>query len=118
MKGVIGSPELPRPDAASAAEDAVTAEHCVVEHVPDLIIADYKMPYMNGVDFVGALRADPTLPDIPVVFLTGNGERPGGRREDVRLPAPHEAAPRRRAARRGCGPAQALSAQKRYRATR
>jgi CheY-like chemotaxis protein len=52
------------------AEDAVSAGHAVVEHAPDLIIADYKMPYMNGPDFISALRADPAIPDIPVVFIT------------------------------------------------
>lgn len=54
----------------STAEDAVAAGHMVVEQPPDLIIADFKMPYMNGVDFVAALRADATIPDIPVIFLT------------------------------------------------
>ncbi len=53
------------------AEDAVIAGHYVVERAPELIIADYKMPYMSGLEFVGALRADVTIPDIPVIFLTG-----------------------------------------------
>lgn len=54
----------------AVAEDAVTAGHRVAESVPDLIICDFKMPYMNGVDFVAALRADATIPDIPVIFIT------------------------------------------------
>jgi CheY-like chemotaxis protein len=54
----------------TAAEDAVTAGHRLLDSLPDLIIADYRMPYMNGVDFVGALRADTTIPDLPVIFLT------------------------------------------------
>ena len=52
------------------AEDAVEAGHKVAEHLPDLIIADYKMPYMNGREFIAALRADATIPDLPVVFIT------------------------------------------------
>ena len=52
------------------AEDAVVAGHIVVDRAPDLIIADVKMPYMNGYDFVAALKTDPTTRDIPVVFLT------------------------------------------------
>lgn len=52
------------------AEDAVEAGHKVTERLPDLIIADYKMPYMNGRDFIAALRADATIPDLPVIFIT------------------------------------------------
>jgi len=52
------------------AEDAVVAGHLVVEKRPDLIIADVEMPYMNGYEFVAALKNDPTTKDIPVIFLT------------------------------------------------
>ena len=52
------------------AEDAVEAGHKIAERVPDLIIADYKMPYMNGREFIAALRADATIPDLPVIFIT------------------------------------------------
>jgi two-component system chemotaxis response regulator CheY len=54
------------------AEDAVTAGHLVVRQPPDLIIADVQMPYMNGYEFVGALKADPETRNIPVVFLTSD----------------------------------------------
>ena len=54
----------------ATAEDAVEAGHSVMDHRPDLIIADFKMPYMNGNDFIGLLRADDTIPDIPVLFIT------------------------------------------------
>lgn len=53
-----------------AAEDAVAAGHCLLDSMPDLIIADYRMPYMDGVSFVGALRGDASIPDLPVIFLT------------------------------------------------
>jgi CheY-like chemotaxis protein len=58
------------------AEDAVAAGHCVTHELPSLIIADYKMPYMNGVEFIAALRADPTIPDLPVVFITDTDATP------------------------------------------
>ena len=52
------------------AEDAVEAGHRLAERLPDLIIADFKMPYMSGLDFVRAVRADETIPDLPVIFIT------------------------------------------------
>jgi chemosensory pili system protein ChpA (sensor histidine kinase/response regulator) len=52
------------------AEDPVVAGRIVVETAPDLIIVDINMPYMNGPEFVAALRTDPATRHIPVVFLT------------------------------------------------
>jgi CheY-like chemotaxis protein len=52
------------------AADAVEAGKLVVERSPHLIIADIQLPYMNGDEFVAALRADPAVRDIPVIFLS------------------------------------------------
>ena len=53
-----------------AAEDAVEAGRVILERKPDLILCDVDMPFMDGYEFVTALRADPTTRDIPVIFLT------------------------------------------------
>ncbi len=52
------------------APDAIVAGHLVLRSAPDLIITDVSMPYMNGFEFVEALKADKSLPYIPVIFLT------------------------------------------------
>jgi two-component system chemotaxis response regulator CheY len=52
------------------APDAIAAGYMVLRRAPDLIITDVKMPHMDGFEFVAALKADKTLPKIPVVFLT------------------------------------------------
>jgi CheY-like chemotaxis protein len=52
------------------AGDAVEAGKLVVERSPHLIIADIQLPYMSGDEFVAALRADPAVRDIPVIFLS------------------------------------------------
>lgn len=41
---------------------------------PDLIICDVMMPHMDGFEFIAALKADRTLPPIPVIFLTSMEE--------------------------------------------
>lgn len=56
------------------AEDAVVAGKIVLQAPPDLIIADIQLPYMSGVDFVAALRTEPHLQGIPVVFLSSEDE--------------------------------------------
>jgi CheY-like chemotaxis protein len=53
-----------------SAEDAVVAGHLILQAKPDLLIVDVHMPYMDGYEFVGALKNDPETRDIPVVFLT------------------------------------------------
>ena len=52
------------------AADAIAAGHIVLRSPPDLIISDVNMPHMDGFEFVAALKADKSLPAIPVIFLT------------------------------------------------
>lgn len=52
------------------ARDGIEAGYMVLAEAPDLIISDVSMPNMDGIAFVSALRADPTQPRIPVIFLT------------------------------------------------
>jgi CheY-like chemotaxis protein len=56
----------------------VAAGRLILESAPDVILCDVEMPFMDGYEFVSALRADPTTRHIPVIFLTVNqgvGER-------------------------------------------
>lgn len=41
------------------------------EHLPDLVIMDWEMPVMNGIDAISKLKASETTADIPVVISTG-----------------------------------------------
>jgi len=52
------------------AEDAIRAGYMVLRSPPDLIITDVNMPHMDGFEFIAALKADKTVPNIPVIFLT------------------------------------------------
>jgi DNA-binding response OmpR family regulator len=60
--------------SVQVAEDAITAGYTVLRQAPDLIICDVHMPHMDGFEFVAALKADPTVPDMPVIFLTSTEE--------------------------------------------
>ena len=52
------------------AEHAILGGHLVLSETPDLIIVDVEMPYINGYEFVEALKGDLETRDIPVIFLT------------------------------------------------
>jgi len=54
----------------NVAEDAIAAGYLVLRSPPDLIISDISMPHMDGFEFIEALKADTSLPRIPVIFLT------------------------------------------------
>ncbi len=45
-----------------------------VGQVPDLLIVDYMMPEMDGIEFVRRFRACPGREDIPVLMVTANDQ--------------------------------------------
>jgi len=42
------------------------------KHLPDLIVCDYHLPYMNGHDVIVALRANDKTKHIPIMMLTAD----------------------------------------------
>ena len=44
------------------------------EHGADLVVVDYLMPEMDGHEFIAAVRATPSLADVPVVMVTAAGQ--------------------------------------------
>ena len=55
---------------AQDGEEAV--ELCHAEQ-PDLIITDYQMPFMTGLEFCAEIRNSQTCKSIPAVMLTARG---------------------------------------------
>jgi CheY-like chemotaxis protein len=54
------------------AEDAVEAGRLIVKSAPALVLIDVQMPYMDGYEFIKALRDDPQTRNLPVVFITSD----------------------------------------------
>lgn len=52
------------------AADGVEALQLVSVMRPDLILSDIDMPNLDGLGLLTALRADPALAALPVIFLT------------------------------------------------
>ncbi len=40
---------------------------------PDLVITDFQMPYLSGVELCQQLRREPATQDIPAIMLTARG---------------------------------------------
>ncbi len=47
----------------------------VADNQPDLILLDYEMPVTSGPKVLEMLRSEPKTAQIPVIFLTGKGDR-------------------------------------------
>ncbi len=52
------------------AENGLDALEKLGTHKINLILTDLNMPYMDGMEFIKTLRADPNLADIPVLMVT------------------------------------------------
>jgi two-component system alkaline phosphatase synthesis response regulator PhoP len=59
-------------DVTTAENGAIALDLAGKIH-PDIIITDFQMPVMSGLELVENLRKDPETADIPVVMLTARG---------------------------------------------
>ena len=55
------------------AADGEEALQATKDHEPDLLITDYQMPYLSGLELCKALSNDPKTRAIPVILLTARG---------------------------------------------
>ena len=52
------------------ASDGAAAWHLIQQAVPDLLICDYQMPGMSGLDLLQRVRNEPGLEDLPIIMIT------------------------------------------------
>ncbi len=52
------------------AEDGQVAYQQIQREVPDLVLMDVLMPFMNGIQVLQRLRDNPTTQTLPVILLT------------------------------------------------
>jgi two-component system phosphate regulon response regulator PhoB len=56
------------------AEDGQQALDMIEEHRPDLVIIDWMMPHMSGIDVCRTLRARSETKRLPIIILSARGE--------------------------------------------
>ncbi|MBZ0272076.1 chemotaxis response regulator CheY [bacterium] len=57
------------------AEDGASGLEMVRQEKVDLIISDWNMPRMTGLEFLQEVRNDPSLKDIPFIMITAEAEK-------------------------------------------
>ena len=60
--------------ATFAASDAQEAQKILTEGLPDLILLDWMLPGISGVEWARRLKKEPMYRDIPIILLTARGE--------------------------------------------
>ncbi|MDA1024282.1 MAG: response regulator [Proteobacteria bacterium] len=70
--GVLGCTNI------TDAESGEKAWDIICESPPDLLIVDWEMEPMGGLDLVKKIRFDPNSPDrfMPIIMITAHSERP------------------------------------------
>ncbi|MGD8265778.1 MAG: phosphate regulon transcriptional regulator PhoB [Chromatiales bacterium] len=56
------------------AEDASNAAEVLASERPDLMVVDWMLPDVSGIELIRRFRRDEVLRDVPVIMLTARGE--------------------------------------------
>lgn len=56
------------------AEDTKQAQHVIANQLPDLILLDWMLPAMSGVEFTKRLKQEKLTMGIPIIMLTAKAE--------------------------------------------
>lgn len=56
------------------ADNAHCAHSMIVDHSPDIILLDWMMPEVSGIELARRLKNEPLTASIPIIMLTARGE--------------------------------------------
>ena len=68
-------------EAWTFCSDAANTKAARLDVSPKVVLLDLKLPKVNGLEVLRAMKSDPQLQTIPVVMVTSSAEHP-----DVKLP--------------------------------
>jgi len=60
--------------AVSEAEDCGQARNCLADRRPDLLLVDWMLPDMSGLELTRQLKRDADTRDLPVILLTARAD--------------------------------------------
>ena len=56
------------------AADARQAQSCIAEALPDLVLLDWMLPGISGIDFARRLKREELTRELPIIMLTARAE--------------------------------------------
>ena len=60
--------------AVREAADAWQAQLCIAERLPDLVLLDWMLPGISGIDYARRLKKDDLSREVPIIMLTARAE--------------------------------------------
>ncbi|MFZ4790310.1 MAG: phosphate regulon transcriptional regulator PhoB [Candidatus Competibacteraceae bacterium] len=60
--------------AVREAADAWQAQLCIAERLPDLVLLDWMLPGLSGIDYARRLKKDELTREVPIIMLTARAE--------------------------------------------
>lgn len=57
-----------------SAKDTTEAHRIIFDHAPDLILLDWMLPTVSGIDFARRLRKEDVSAEIPIIMLTARAD--------------------------------------------
>ncbi|MDX1455419.1 MAG: phosphate regulon transcriptional regulator PhoB [Gammaproteobacteria bacterium] len=60
--------------AVSEAAECAEGRQRIAEHLPDLILLDWMLPDISGIEFARSLKRDELTREIPIIMLTARAE--------------------------------------------
>ena len=73
--GILRNPELGRPIYSIGAENGRKALSILGMRPVDVILADWRMPEMSGLEMLKEIRQDPKLSSLPVLMVTAEAKK-------------------------------------------
>jgi two-component system phosphate regulon response regulator PhoB len=74
IREMVGYALMKEGYACLEAADAEQARAQILAERPNLILMDWMLPGMSGIDYARRLRSDPATRTIPIIMLTARGE--------------------------------------------
>lgn len=56
------------------ATDARQAQVCIADRLPDLILLDWMLPGISGIDYARRLKKEELTRELPIIMLTARAE--------------------------------------------
>lgn len=59
----------------SEAIDGMQALEFMAASKPDLLLSDWNMPNLSGIELIQKIRTNPAMSDLPIIFITAEAEK-------------------------------------------
>jgi len=56
------------------ASEVTAAKKCIIEQLPDIILLDWMLPGISGIDYAKSLRKDENTSKVPIIMITARTE--------------------------------------------